>query len=160
WWLTENQSAGLESNIFILPEKTANTPPMTSASPALPTLARPFLDSSSGVQNSRLLTRPNTFAGGISTEASNLVWGAHISGVWRWLDRGSWCTSDLLTGFQFLSLEESLTINDFSAARAGGTVNFNGQQFNSGVTYLQDNIGTTSRFYGWLLGERTNFYYE
>jgi hypothetical protein len=159
WWLTENQSAGLEANLFVLPEKTSNTPPMTSASPSLPTLARPFFDTSTNRQNSRLLTRPNTFAGGISTEASNLFWGGQVSGVWRFRDRG-WYTVDFLTGFQFLDLEESLNINDFASARAGGTVNFNGQQFNAGVTYLQDHIGTTNRFYGWMIGGRTNFHYE
>ncbi len=159
YWFTDNNSIGMEGSFFILPEKKASTPLVTGV-PGLPTLARPFYDTALSRQNSRLLTRPNTFVGGISTEASSELWGAELSAVYRCLDRGSWFTADIISGFKFLSLRESLTINDFATAQAFGTVNFNGQQFANGVTYLQDKYSTSNQFYGWLIGGRQSAHYN
>lgn len=160
WWFTENQSVGIESSLFILPEKSSNTPSITGTD-ILPTLARPFYDTALNRQNSRLLTRPGAFAGGIQSELTSELWGAEVLPVWRFFDQGGWMTMDLLGGFKFLSLEESITINDFATALAGGVANFNGQAFRApAVTYVQDRVATQNRFYGFTSGLRVNAHYE
>jgi hypothetical protein len=160
WWITENQTAGLEASLFVLPKKILDSPTIVGTD-ILPTLARPFVDTAQNRQNSRLLTRPNTFAGGIRAEATQTLWGADVEAVWRCFDRGGLMTIDYLSGFRFLSLEESLVIDDFAAALANGVVDFNGQQFRQpAVTFLQDRFSTTNRFYGWTSGFRVNANYE
>src|SRR5262249_59597542 len=101
--------------------------------------------------------RPNTFAGGIQAEASTLLWGADALPVLRCYDRGGWLTVDAMSGFKFLSLEESLDINDFAAALRNGVANFNGQEFRQpAITFLHDRFATANRFYGGGLGGRAH----
>lgn len=160
WWFNENQSVGIEGSLFVLPTKSTGTPNLVAA-PGLPTLARPFFDTALNRQNSRLLTRPNTFTGGFQTEATQMVWGAEVLPVLRWIDNGDLLTVDLMTGFKFLSVEESLTITDFAAAGPIGVANYNGQEYRTpATTYVQDRFATANRFYGATFGARTNLNYE
>ena len=62
-WLTD--TFGVEGSLFLLPTKNSTLGPVT-ATDILPTLARPFYDANQKLQNVRLLTKPNTFTGGIA----------------------------------------------------------------------------------------------
>lgn len=159
-WLTQNQSLGVEGNIFILPSKRVGMPQITGV-PGQATLARPFYDTALNRQSSRVLTRPGTFSGGINLDTSSQLWGAEVGPVWRYFDRGGHVTMDFVTGFKFLSLEESLTVNDFAAAVGTGQANFNGQTFRQpAVTFVNDHYATDNRFFGGVIGNRTNLHYQ
>src|SRR5205814_487325 len=122
---------------FILPTKTVQNPPVL-ATDGFPTLARPFLDATTNAQNSRVLTRPGLFTGGIRDTSDSLLWGSELAASFRVWQRGGF-TLDALSGFKFLDLEESLQINDFSTALAGGSVNFAGRSFRQpAATFVED----------------------
>jgi hypothetical protein len=157
-WFTDAQTVGIEANAFILPEKHAIQGPVV-ATGDLPVLARPFFDPTINRQNVRLLSSPGLFAGGIGADASSQVWGAELASVLRCWQRGCF-TLDGLVGFKFLSLEESLQINDFSNS-LGGTVNFAGRSFlRPAATYTEDRIGTFNHFYGGLIGLRGSWHVQ
>lgn len=159
WWLTPAQTVGIEGRFFILPTKTASTPPVL-ATDIYPTLARPFLDASTNAQNSRVLSRPGFFTGGIQATAETLLWGSELIGSFRLWEKRR-CTFDLLTGFQFLALEESLQVNDFATTQPGGTTTFAGTAFRQPSTsYVEDRVTTLNRFYGGVIGTRTRVHVE
>src|SRR5438067_947938 len=158
-WLSPSQTVGIEGNFFILPTKTIENPPVL-ATDGFPTLARPFLDLTNNAQNTRVLTRPGLFVGGIRDSSDTLLWGSEIAGSFRLWERGGF-TLDGLTGFKFLDLEESLQVNDFSSALSGGTINFAGRTFRQpAATFVEDRFTTLNRFYGYLIGTRANFHVQ
>jgi hypothetical protein len=158
-WLSQAQTVGIEGDFFILPTKTVSNPTVL-ATDVFPTLARPFVDATTGLPNSRVLSRPGFFTGGIQDTADSLLWGAEVLGSFRLWEKGRF-TFDGLTGFQFLDLEESLQINDFATTQAGGTTTFAGMAFRRPSTsYVQDRFTTLNRFYGGVLGLRASMHVE
>ena len=157
FWLTD--SISVEGSVFYLPSKDQSFAPVT-ATINQPTLARPFYDANLRTQNVRLLSRPNTFSGSISSDATIGLWGAEIGGVLRAIERGPW-TIDGMLGFKHLSLEESLTINDSATALALGVANFNGVGYRTGATtVVQDYFSTANRIYAVMLGSRLNLHMD
>jgi hypothetical protein len=160
YWFTNNESIGLEGNFFILPEKHSGTPTVAGA-PGLPTLARPFLDTALNRPNSRVLSRPGFFNGGLRVDGTQELWGAEALPVWRFFDRGGRMTFDALTGFKFVNLNESLTITDFATAQRGGAVIFQGRGFPApATTTVSDGFRTDNSFYGGVIGLRGNYHVE
>jgi hypothetical protein len=158
-WLTPSQTVGIEGDFFILPTKTVSNPPVL-ATDQFPTLARPFLDATTNAQNSRVLSRPGFFTGGIQDTADSLLWGAELLGSFRLWERKRF-TLDGLTGFQFLDLEESLQVNDFANTQANGTATFAGRAFRSpATTFVEDRFTTLNRFYGGVVGLRGGWHIE
>lgn len=153
FWLTD--SIAVEGNVFVLPSKDQSIGTVT-ATGALPTLARPFFDPTIRGQNVRLLSRPNTFTGNISADATIGLWGAEIGPVLRAIDNGGTFTADGMIGFKHISLEESLSINDTATAGPLGVANFNGVGYRNATTFVNDYFSTTNRIYGVMLGSRLN----
>jgi hypothetical protein len=158
WWLNEAQTVGLEARAFLLPEKPARVGP-TVGSDLFPVLARPFFDTTLNRQNSRILSRPGTFAGALAAEATSLFWGADFTAFCQVSQRPGF-TIDALAGFQVLSLQESLVINDFSTARGAGLATWNGTSTRNGTTFVQDRFSTANNFYGGVIGGRLNWYVQ
>lgn len=152
-WLTQSQTLGVETDLFMLPTKRVGSPNVT-ATDQFPTLARPFFDVSTNAPNSRVLSRPGFFTGGISSSAETLLAGAELLTSVRYCDTGKF-RADALVGFQFLALDESLQINDFANTLPGGTATFLGTAFRRpATTYVEDRFTTQNRFYGGVVGTR------
>jgi hypothetical protein len=152
-WLTQSQTLGVEADFFILPTKRVDSPSIF-ATDQNPTLARPFFDVSTNAQNSRVLSRPGFFTGGIADSAETLLWGAEVLTSVRLWDK-HWVRADGLIGFQFLDLDESLQINDFATTLAGGTATFLGTAFRRpSMTFVEDRFTTQNHFYGGVVGTR------
>lgn len=156
-WLTD--SIGVEGNVFVLPSKDQSIGTVTATGDR-PTLARPFFDSNLRAQNVRLLSRPNTFTGNISADATLGMWGAEITPVLRAIDNGGRLTVDGMLGFKHLSLEESLSINDVATAGPLGVANFNGVGYRNATTFVNDYFSTSNRIYSVLLGTRFNLHMD
>ena len=160
YWITNNESVGVEGNLFFLPQRRGGTA-TAIGSDILPVLSRPFFDTTTNRQNSRILTQPGAFLGTIRTDANQELWGAEIGPVWRALDRGGRWTVDVLSGFKFLSLEEDLAISDTSTGQRGGATLFQGRVVaGGGTTAVNDRIETSNKFYGGIVGLRTNLHVE
>ena len=159
YWITSNESLGLEANLFILPKKNVGTPALTG-SDILPVLARPFLNTASNVQNSRVLGKPGQFLGNVQTTSGLELWGAEIGPVWRARDTGRW-TFDYLGAFKFLALNETLTVADTANTLGGGVSVLQGRAFNSPSSLsIRDEFRVQNNFYGVTLGARSNLHVE
>jgi hypothetical protein len=155
-WLNRDQNVGIEGSAFLL-EDRAERNALTGGPGGLPVLARPYLDTTIGNQNARILALPGAFSGGLATAMTARLWGAEADAVLR-LVNGRRVSLDGLTGFRFLSLEEGLTITDVSDVLPGGITSFNG----AGVlpparTSVTDHFSTQNRFYGVPLGLRLTY---
>lgn len=158
-WLTNNESLGLEANIFILPKKSVGTPALTG-SDLLPVLARPFFNTATNQQNSRVLSKPGQFLGNVTTTAGLELWGAEIGPVLRTRDTGRW-TFDYTGAFKFLALNETLTIADTANTLGGGVSVLQGRAFGSPSNLsVRDEYRVQNNFYGVTLGARSNLHVE
>lgn len=158
-WLTNNESIGLEGSFFFLPKNNAGTPALAGSS-LYPVLARPFLNTAIDQQNSRVLTKPGQFLGSVTTTAGLELWGAEIGPVWRIRDNGRW-TCDAITAFKFVSLTESLAINDVANTLGGGVSVLQGRAYASpSKLEVSDEYKVYNQFYGATLGLRSNLHVE
>ncbi len=78
-------------------------------------LARPFFDEAIGLPNSELISFPGYLAGGVSVDASSDVWGAGAAlernlTCCAWDDDAGGYRLDLLAGYRFLQLSDSVEI--------------------------------------------------
>ncbi|HUR55830.1 MAG TPA: BBP7 family outer membrane beta-barrel protein [Gemmataceae bacterium] len=157
-WLTD--AWAVEASLFLLPSKDFTLGPVT-ATDTLPTLARPFFDTSVRGQNVRLISRPGAFTGSVKAEATTGLWGGEIGPVLRMVDRGGSYTLDGIFAFKHVSLEESLQITDSARAGPLGVANFNGTAFRNGTTtFVEDYFSTTNRIYAATIGGRLNLHVD
>ena len=158
-WLTNNESFGLEGSFFILPVKKAGTPAVTALD-FLPVLSRPFYNTATNTQATRVLSKPGQFFGDVTTTAGLELWGTELAAVWRARDTGRW-TLDALTTFKFVSLNESLTIADNAATLGGGVSVIQGRAYSSPSTLsVTDQFLANNQFFGAGLGLRGGVHVE
>lgn len=158
FWLKDpscnDHPCAFEMNGFFLGE---NTQGPTFSSTLTPVLARPFFNVNQGIPFSEVAAFPGISQGIIGVPFSTGVWGLApnvIHPLWSTCcDTG--CSprsssTDLITGFRFLSLNDDLQIIE------GGQIS-NSDQFPdlAGRRFLvQDRFGTGNQFYGGQIGLR------
>jgi hypothetical protein len=158
-WLTNNESFGLEGSFFILPRKYAGTPQL-AGSDLQPTLARPFFNTATNTNASRVIGKPGQFFGTVTTTAGLELWGTELGAVWRARDNGPW-TLDATAAFKFVSLDESLDITDSASTLAGGVSVLQGKAYASPSTLsVSDIFQANNQFYGATLGLRSGLHWE
>jgi hypothetical protein len=146
-WLGDCRRIGVEGDFFFLAEQNAG------ASFSLPVLARPFTNANTGGPFSEFAGFPGIATGRVAIDAPTELWGAGLR-LRRPLCCGCWGRVDLLGGFQFLSLEESLTVSESATFLPGGP--FPGL---SGRTFqVTDRFATENRFYGGQAGVDARFF--
>jgi hypothetical protein len=157
-WLNPDRTVAVEGSAF-LTEARAERLLVAGGAEGLPVLARPFFDTTTGTNNGRLLALPGAFTGSVVQESTAQLYGAEALGVFRAAGgSGDGVTIDALTGFRFLSLEESLRVTDVSAVLPGGITAFNGAGVVApGFTQATDYFSTQNRFYGGTLGTRIGY---
>lgn len=143
-WFGECVRLGLETDYFFLAEQSAST---AFNSDVYPVLARPFTNANTGGQFSEFGAFPGIATGGMAIDTTAELWGAGVR-----LRRPLWeeCRGgiDLLAGFQYLSLEESLTITETPTFLAGGPF-----PSLSGLSFVAvDRFATCNQFFGGQLG--------
>jgi hypothetical protein len=155
-WVNPDRTVAVEGSAFFT-EARADRVRVAGGPGGLPVLARPFFDTTTGTNNVRLLALPGSFTGSVVQETTAQLWGAEALGVFR-AAQSDGLTVDALTGFRFLSLEESLRVTDVSAVLANGTTAFNAGGFAAGTgTQVSDFFSTQNRFYGGTLGARVGY---
>ena len=155
-WINPEAGYGVEANAFILEDRGGRSTIRSDANGST-TIARPFFDTVGQASNVRLVSAPGTYAGSLDASSSSLFWGAEYNPVFRAVQRER-MSVDLIGGFRFYSLEESLAVSDRSVALARGQSTFNGAAVAG--TAVSDRFSTQNRFYGGVFGARANFGYE
>jgi hypothetical protein len=138
FWLDECHNLALEGSFFTLFQKSTN---FSAASPGTPVLARPFFNVLTGQEDAELVAFPGVLAGGVSVVETSRLFGADLN-LRTNLCKGCCYNIDVLGGFRFIGLDNSLTIQENLL-----TLNNPGGGF-----IVQDRFSTQNRFYGGQFG--------
>jgi hypothetical protein len=146
-WFCEDQCLGIESSSFFLGQRNTSS---DYSSGGIPILARPFTNVPTSLiaplpgQLSELVAYPGVVSGIVSVRTSSQLYGTELdlrSNLWR----GCCWRLDLLGGFRYVGLKESLDITENLIEAANG--------FNpGGPVMVHDSFQTTNNFYGGQIG--------
>jgi hypothetical protein len=108
---------GFEWSVFVL-ERAANTQVFGDvgnfALSGIPTLARPFIDSTTGTQSAVVLSGPDFGAARVNVATTNQAWGIDALGVWNLFRTEPGCKAatsvDFLAGYRFIEIKEELFV--------------------------------------------------
>ncbi len=143
-WLNQCQTLGFEASFFGLERQSTF---FDASSSGIPILARPFfqIDEPAG-PNSLLIAYPGFAAGNIHVAATSNFYGAEA------LFRANLCCTcccrlDLLAGYRFLNLNESLNVEDTIVSLSPDS------EVPVGTKFVEaDNFGTRNNFNGGVIG--------
>lgn len=138
-WLNQHQTVGLEVGGLLM----AEAQPSTVVGGA--SLARPFLNATTGAESAAVLAAPGTQTGSAVVQALQRFWGAEAN-LRLELLRDCWYHVDLLGGFRYFALEDNLSILD-NTTFAPGLVGLGGASLSS-----SDRFTARNQFYGAQLG--------
>ncbi len=148
-WLDDEQLLGLEGVFFFTGQRGAH---FTAGSESDVGFYRPFIDQATGMAVAEEVSGlvPRQLAGRVTVDLESRLWGAEANFRHNLLC-GCWYRVDLVEGFRFQSLEESLNISEQGLtvldmpAVAGGMP--------QGTTFqVNDRFSTQNRFYGGQIG--------
>jgi hypothetical protein len=144
FWLDCERELALESTTFFLGDRQFAFAASGTAAPGSFFLARPFINVTTGVPvaDREPVAFPNLSSGTVAVTASSSLWGTELN-LRTNLSRQCCSRLDLLTGFRFLGLDESVHITE----NVQVVPEFGGTQFN-----IFDTFGTHNNFYGGQLG--------
>jgi hypothetical protein len=141
----------VELNGFYLFPNHVNVVASSDATGA-PIITRPFFNAVEGTERAFFTSNPSVASGTTSIDARTELLGAELNA--RLACRPSDCVRfDLLAGFRFLRLNESLTIRDQLQALAPGVFTFLRDPVDAGNIITDvDSFKTVNHFYGFQVG--------
>jgi hypothetical protein len=155
-WLTPLQTFGLEVTGLWL---ATREPTFHSSAPAL---ARPFVNAVTGDENALVLSAPGAQAGAASVSALSRLWGAEANARLE-LCRGHLLHLDLLAGFRYLEVDDSLAVTSSTTIAPtvlglGGTSVAASDRFGGRNTFFGGQVGMAAelhhgRFFADLWGK-------
>ena len=159
YWFGCDSRVGVEASGFLFQQRSST---FSAASDAAgnPLLALPF-QTTNGVEARTIISTPTIQiagatpqTGGVTITSTTRLWGADFNGVLN-VYRDCNCSLDLLAGFRYFDLQESLTLNanthiTLVPERVGGIT----RRFDA---TLFDNFNTRNQFYGGQLGSRAAY---
>lgn len=154
WWFSDDQTRGLDSRFFFLGRNGSS---FTTNSSAFPVLGRPFLnnnpvDLGGGMvvpagPLTDVIGAPGRFAGGLSVNLENTLWGAEVN--YRRRLAGTGCSRlDGLVGYRYLNFKETLTITEAGVILDPTLVDAG----RAPIASATDQFRTTNDFHGGQIG--------
>jgi hypothetical protein len=144
FWCDDCRDFAVEGSYFFLGQQSTR---FAASSDGSTVLARPFFDPTVGTQpqaNAELVAFPNRLAGTVNVSLTTRLDGAEANFRAN-LCRGCCCRTDLLFGFRYIGLDDSLQIGEaltvLSPASAAGT-----------TFAVSDRFSTRNNFYGGQVG--------
>ncbi|AMV24491.1 hypothetical protein VT84_08845 [Gemmata sp. SH-PL17] len=133
---------GAEVGGFVLERKNETGSFFNNGTPVA--IAQGYIAAGSGVPTSLYASLPNQYSGGVSAVAQSRLWGVdgNVRRAWYSLLSDS---TDILIGFKYLDLQESLVIDSPSFFPSGGIVD------------VRDSIRARNSFYGGYIGFNSRF---
>jgi hypothetical protein len=151
------ESWAIEADGFIL-ETGKTTIGAQSNGAGSPVIARPFVDSFTGLEMAALVSAPGTLAGTGSVTATTDLVGAETNFFYT-LNSNCRGRSCILIGFRYLQLVEDMQIAQSSTLLPGGTVGFNGASVSGAGTFgIVDDFHTRNDFYGGQVGLQFDYH--
>jgi hypothetical protein len=142
YWFTPDQTFGMDATFFFLSGQSAH---IDDSSNGIPVLARPFYNVNTGHEDAFIVAYPSHQAGDIIGALSTRLWGADTN-LRAMLFRGASYQVNLLGGFRFLDLHDSLGLREDNT--------FYPQTLSQPFIWSTsvDNFSTSNQFYGGQLG--------
>ena len=158
WWFGDDRCIGIEGGGFFLGRQTDD---FTATSFGSPILARPFFNVLTGRQDVEFVAEPGNaavagvgartpLAGTVSVSAQNSFWGAEAN-LRTHLWGGCGSNVDLIGGYRYLGLDDTLTISE------------NLQSFNTATPLAftgLDSFKTINRFNGGQVGLKGEWHWN
>jgi hypothetical protein len=145
-WFDDERTIGLDATIFGLAQRTVG---FTGGSPGTPVLARPFFNAGLGAEDAELVAYPGLIAGTVGVSSTSQLFGADTDlrfNLWR----GPCWHIDVMGGFRYLQLDESLNITENlmvpPTSVPGGA-----------LIGVKDSFSTHNNFYGGQIGTEFEF---
>jgi Putative beta barrel porin-7 (BBP7) len=143
YWLDTWCEEAIEFGGFFLGDRSTK---FGAASGPNSVLARPFTDVNSNSQTSELVGAPGISTGRVNITAPSSLWGLDTN------LRCNLCMScnyrlDMLFGFRYLNLDESMDIGESIQGEAGAPA-----PFTNALTTVSDHFETRNQFYGAQIG--------
>jgi hypothetical protein len=147
----------VETSFFYL-SPSSQTDIVGSNSLGQPLLARPVTDAGTHLQTVEYISAPGAFAGNLGVTSTSSLWGGEANLLYvanRWEEGGYF---NLLGGFRFLQLRETLDIAQTTQVLPGGIAFFDAypEIVGSGLQ-LNDNFRTRNDFYGPQMGAQLGY---
>ena len=162
-WLEDEHTLGVEGNFLFLGRRSQDS---SFNSAEFPVLTRPFTLASNGQSFGQIVAMPGVHipgdgtagtvsTGSVAVNSQSEMWGGEVN------LRTNLCHDcrsylDLVGGFRYLELDESLTINEATVAGPGMTRFFPSL---AGTAFqIADRFATQNRFYGGQVGVAGEFF--
>jgi hypothetical protein len=148
FWLNRAETIGVEGSFFFLQPQSSHFAASSDGSTllALPYFAVGTVTNPDGStqqlaqEQALLVASPGTSAGSVNVATSNHFWGAEANGR-MFLCGDCTCRVDLLAGFRYLNISDSLGVTSVSDTIPP-----------SGPTTVSDVLNTRNQFYGGQIG--------
>jgi hypothetical protein len=156
YWLDCEGSIGVEASGFYLGDGSTRFG-FQGDNTGSPVLARPVVNTLTGIETGEFVSFPGAFAGGIQVASSSRLWGADINARARAITNCN-LSVDMLLGARYFDLDEDLRIDQGSQILGGGVAALNGPLFGpSNSIAIHDGFSTRNIFYGGQLGMRAGW---
>jgi hypothetical protein len=146
-WLDRAQTLGVEGWFFFLGERSVTFD--TGFSPGSPILGRPIVNAATGQGDAELVAFPGLLAGSANVSAATRLLGAEGNLLCNLCCRPG-ARIDLLGGYRFLRLDESLGITENLTALADPSA--------GSRIIVADRFGTRNDFHGGQVGARATLW--
>jgi hypothetical protein len=150
YWLTDDNSLGLEAGYFFLGPRAIG---IFEGSPGNPVLARPFFNVNRNFQDSSLVAWPGLVSGSIRIQSPSFLQGTEMNLVSS-LARTNRLQLDAFLGFRYLNLGEGLHIDEFDQVSATSP------QFAGTGIIVSDWFDVQNNFFGGQLGVRADWHWK
>jgi hypothetical protein len=143
YWFDDCRKCGIEGDFLFLQNSTNG---FAAASNGTQIIARPFVNSLTGLQDSELVSVPGALGGSLSVHTENKIIGGGVNGIKNVC--GNACARlDFLLGFRYLNVSDEVHIRENLQALPGQVLVPAGTQFQ-----ISDRFATSNNFYGGLIG--------
>jgi hypothetical protein len=157
YWFGDAARWGLDASIFFLNDQTLHRG-VISDDGGNPGIYRPVNDVNFG-ETALFVAVPGMASGAILVSSRSELWGADLNGLYRLVQRDSW-NFNVLAGFKFLDLHETLNIsaftNDFAGVLPGPFTGDKAEVPGTNVLVF-DGFQTRNQFYGGQVGFQTSW---
>ncbi len=160
-WRPQDHRLGVEAGGFYF-APVSNTAFLRSSDQGIPLISRPFISTASGAQGILLVSSPNAINGEALSRATTTFWGAEgsaIVNVYRACpDNCRTWTLNLLVGYRYAELDESLTVSTRSTLLPGITLPFANITVGAPTSIeVRDLFHIVNKFNGGQVGLQSHF---
>ncbi|MGL6075886.1 MAG: BBP7 family outer membrane beta-barrel protein [Fimbriiglobus sp.] len=146
YWLDDSHHWGIDANIFFL---GTNDTTFRTDTNQFPLLARPFNNLNQQIPFSEVVAAPGLAFGSVSVLSETQMWGADV-GFQRAFLCGACSKLDLLAGFRFLNLNDTVQITEAFSRNPNASLDSGVPNALFGT--ITDRFRTVNHFYGVNLG--------